>query len=59
MIGTIFNTYAEKPIEATRTTPESLDIQKLFKDSVDSGMWILEYAGDKYAFMKSSPQSMP
>ena len=41
MIGTIYNTYADKVIEATRTTPESLDIQKLLKDMVDSGM---EYA---------------
>ena len=38
MIGTIYNTYADKVIEATRTTPESLDIQKLLKDMVDSGM---------------------
>ena len=38
MIGTIYNTYADKVIEAVRTTPESLDIQKLLKDMVDSGM---------------------
>lgn len=36
MIGTIFNTYADKQIEATRTSPESLDLQKLLKDMVDS-----------------------
>ena len=38
MIGTIYNTYADKKIEAIRTTPESLDIQKLLKDMVDSGI---------------------
>ncbi len=38
MIGTIYNTYADKQIEATRTSPESLDLQKLLKDMVDAGM---------------------
>lgn len=38
MIGTIYNTYADKEIESYRTTPESLDIQCLLKDMVDSGM---------------------
>ncbi len=38
MIGTIFNTYADKQIEAIRTSPESLDLQKLLKDMVDAGM---------------------
>ena len=38
MIGTIYNTYADKKIESYRTTPESLDIQCLLKDMVDSGM---------------------
>jgi len=36
MIGTIYNTYGEKKIEATRTSPESLDLQRLLKDMVDS-----------------------
>lgn len=38
MIGTIYNTYGNKKIEAVRTSPESLDLQKLLKDMVDSGM---------------------
>ena len=36
MIGTIYNTYGSKKIEAIRTSPESLDLQKLLKDMVDS-----------------------
>ncbi len=38
MIGTIYNTYGDKKIEATRTSPESLDLQKLLKDMVDADM---------------------
>lgn len=38
MIGTIYNTYANVQIEATRTSPESLDLQKLLKDMVDADM---------------------
>ena len=38
MIGTIYNTYGDVKIEATRTSPESLDLQKLLKDMVDAGM---------------------
>ena len=38
MIGTIFNTYADKQIEAIRTSPESLDLQKLLKDMLDADM---------------------
>ena len=38
MIGTIYNTYADKQIEATRTSPESLDLQKLLKEMVDAEM---------------------
>lgn len=38
MIGTIFNTYADKKIESYRTSPESLELQKLLKDMVDAGM---------------------
>lgn len=38
MIGTIYNTYGDTKIESYRTTPESLDLQKLLKDMLDSGM---------------------
>lgn len=38
MIGTIYNTYGSKKIEAIRTSPESLDLQKLLKDMVDSNI---------------------
>lgn len=38
MIGTIYNTYGNVQIESTRTSPESLDLQKLLKDMVDAGM---------------------
>ncbi len=38
MIGTIYNTYADKKIESYRTSPESLELHKLLKDMVDSGI---------------------
>ncbi len=38
MIGTIYNTYGDVQIESTRTSPESLDLQKLLKDMVDADM---------------------
>lgn len=38
MIGTIYNTYGNKQIEATRTSPESLELHRLLKDMVDAGM---------------------
>lgn len=38
MIGTIYNTYGNVQIESVRTSPESLDLQKLLKDMVDAGM---------------------
>ena len=38
MIGTIYNTYGNEEIEATRTSPESLDLQELLKKMVDAGM---------------------
>ena len=38
MIGTIYNTYADKKIESYRTSPESLDLQKLLRDMVNAGM---------------------
>lgn len=36
MIGTIYNTYNDVKIEASRTSPESLDLQKLLFDMVNS-----------------------
>lgn len=36
MIGTIYNTYGNVKIEAERTSPESLDLQKLLKNMVDA-----------------------
>ena len=38
MIGTIYNTYGDKKIESYRTSPESLELQKLLRDMVDDGM---------------------
>lgn len=38
MIGTIYNTYGDKVLEADRTSPESLDLHRLLKDMVDSGI---------------------
>lgn len=38
LIGTIANEYGDVSIEASRTSPESLDLQKLLKNMVDSGM---------------------
>ena len=38
MIGTIYNTYLDKKIESSRTSPESLDLQKLLYDMVESGI---------------------
>ncbi len=38
MIGTIYNTYADKKIEAYRTSPESLELHKLLRDMVDAGI---------------------
>lgn len=38
MIGTIYNTYGNIKIESNRTSPESLDLQKILKDMVDAGI---------------------
>lgn len=38
LIGTIANEYADVSVEASRTSPESLELQKLLKDMVDAGM---------------------
>lgn len=50
MIGTIYNTYGDIQIEATRTSPESLDLQKLLKDMVDAQM--------EYVVMEVSSHSL-
>ncbi len=38
VIGTINHHYPEKTIKATHTTPESLEIQRILRDMVDSGV---------------------
>ncbi|BDR81342.1 UDP-N-acetylmuramoyl-L-alanyl-D-glutamate--2,6-diaminopimelate ligase [Clostridium tetani] len=38
LMGTILNYIGDRKIHAERTTPESLEIHKLFKDMVDSGV---------------------
>jgi len=38
LIGTITNMIGDKKIPAEHTTPESLDLQKLFRDMVDMGV---------------------
>ena len=38
MIGTIYNTYGDVVIESTRTSPESLDLQRLLNDMVEAKM---------------------
>lgn len=38
MIGTIYNTYGNKVIDATRTSPESIDLQRLLHEMVEAGM---------------------
>lgn len=50
MIGTIYNTYGNVCIESSRTSPESLDLQKLLRDMVDAGM--------EYAVMEVSSHSL-
>lgn len=50
MIGTIYNTYGNVKIEATRTSPESLELQKLLKDMVDADI--------KYVVMEVSSHAL-
>ncbi|MDD3303635.1 MAG: UDP-N-acetylmuramoyl-L-alanyl-D-glutamate--2,6-diaminopimelate ligase [Clostridia bacterium] len=50
MVGTIYNTYGNVCIESSRTSPESLDLQKLLKDMVDAEM--------EYAVMEVSSHSL-
>lgn len=38
LIGTIYNEYGDVKEEASRTSPESLELHKLFKDMVDAGI---------------------
>lgn len=38
MIGTIYNTYGKNKLVSTKTSPESLDLQRLLRDMVDSGI---------------------
>ena len=41
LIGTIHNRIGDRVLEGTRTTPESLDLQRMFAEMVDEG---IEYA---------------
>jgi UDP-N-acetylmuramoyl-L-alanyl-D-glutamate--2,6-diaminopimelate ligase len=50
LIGTIANYIGEEKIKSERTTPESLELQKLFKDMVDKGC--------KYCVMEVSSHSL-
>jgi UDP-N-acetylmuramoyl-L-alanyl-D-glutamate--2,6-diaminopimelate ligase len=50
IIGTIANYIGDRRIEAHRTTPESLELHKLFKEMVDEGV--------KYCIMEVSSHSL-
>lgn len=50
LIGTIANYIGDEKIKSERTTPESLELQKLFKDMVDKGC--------KYCVMEVSSHSL-
>lgn len=50
IIGTIANYIGKKKLHTERTTPESLELQKLFKDMVDSGV--------QYCVMEVSSHSL-
>ena len=50
LIGTIANYIGDEKIESTHTTPESLELQKLFKNMVDKGC--------KYCVMEVSSHSL-
>lgn len=50
LVGTIANYIGEKKIPSERTTPESLELQKLFKDMVDAGV--------QYCVMEVSSHSL-
>ena len=50
MIGTVVNMINEKSIEATRTTPDAVSLNKLFAEMVD--------AGCEYCFMEVSSHAV-
>jgi len=50
LVGTIANYIGDKKIPSHRTTPESLELQKLFKDMVDDGV--------QYCVMEVSSHSL-
>lgn len=50
LIGTIANYIGKEKVKSERTTPESLELQKLFKDMVDKGC--------KYCVMEVSSHSL-
>lgn len=50
LVGTIANYIGDKKIKSERTTPESLELQKLFRDMVD--------AGCEYCVMEVSSHSL-
>lgn len=50
LIGTIANYIGNKKIDTSRTTPESLELQKLFKEMVDEGV--------EYCVMEVSSHSL-
>lgn len=50
LIGTIANYIGDEKVKSERTTPESLELQKLFKDMVDKGC--------KYCVMEVSSHSL-
>lgn len=50
LVGTISNYIGDKKIESHRTTPESLELQKLFRDMVD--------ANCEYCVMETSSHSL-
>lgn len=50
LVGTIANYIGNKKLHSDRTTPESLDLQKLFKDMADNGV--------DYCVMETSSHSL-
>lgn len=50
LVGTIANYIGDEKVKSERTTPESLELQKLFKDMVDKGC--------KYCVMEVSSHSL-
>lgn len=50
LVGTVANYIGDKKVKSERTTPESLELQKLFKDMVDYGC--------EYCVMETSSHSL-